>query len=131
MNCPNCGGTVPPGTNRCRKCGSTVEQPAAAQTPQPTAPADQSVPGRPDPRATSDKTRLVAGLLGIFLGWLGIHRFYLGYYPIGGVMLALGIVGFFTCGVTSAISGIWGLVEGILILTKSFDADSDGRKLKD
>lgn len=57
------------------------------------------------------KEKLVAGLLAIFLGWLGIHKFYLGYNKAGIIQL---IISFF-CG----IGGILGLIEGILYLTKS------------
>ena len=56
--------------------------------------------------------KLIAGLLGIFLGYLGIHKFYLGYTKAGVIRLIIGIV---TCG----LSGIVGLIEGIMYLTKS------------
>lgn len=70
----------------------------------------------------SHRSRLVAGLLGIFLGWLGIHRYYLGYHGWGTIQLILGIS---TCG----ISWIWGLVEGIICLTGGM-TDADGRELQ-
>lgn len=54
--------------------------------------------------------KLAAGLLGILLGSLGIHKFYLGYTTEGIIML---VVSFFTCG----IMGVVGLIEGILYLT--------------
>ena len=52
--------------------------------------------------------KIVAGIL---LGCWGIHKFYLGYTTAGIIMLVL----FFVCG----ISGLIGLIEGILYLTKS------------
>jgi TM2 domain-containing membrane protein YozV len=55
------------------------------------------------------KEKLVAGLLGIFLGSLGIHRFYLGYNKIGVYQIVATIL---TCGV----AGLWGFIEGILYL---------------
>ncbi len=54
-----------------------------------------------------------AGILGILLGGLGIHKFYLGYTKEGAIMLVVGLI---TCG---SISGIIGLIEGIIYLTKS------------
>ena len=63
-----------------------------------------SIPG-------ADK-KVVAGILGIVLGGLGIHKFYLGYTTPGIIQLVLGIV---TCGA----AGIVGLIEGIIYLTKS------------
>jgi hypothetical protein len=77
-----------------------------------------------DPYGLSDKSKITAGLLGIFLGSIGVHRFYLGYTGIG---IAQIFVTIFTCG----MGGWWGLIEGILILTGSIDRDSDGRKLRD
>jgi TM2 domain-containing membrane protein YozV len=74
---------------------------------------------------------MAAGLLGIFLGGLGIHRFYLGYNGIAIAQLVLGLLGIVTCGITSIASAIWGLIEGILILTGSINRDAQGRPLKE
>jgi len=54
--------------------------------------------------------KLVAGILGILLGGIGVHRFYLGD-TTGGIIRILLL---FTC-----TSGIIGLIEGIIYLTKS------------
>lgn len=56
--------------------------------------------------------KLIAGLLGILLGSLGIHKFYLGYTKEGIIQL---ILSFVTCG----LFGVVGLIEGIIYLTKS------------
>jgi TM2 domain-containing membrane protein YozV len=56
--------------------------------------------------------KVVAGILGILLGGLGIHKFYLGYTKEGIIQLIIGVV---TCG----IAGIIGFIEGIIYLTKS------------
>ena len=60
--------------------------------------------------------KLAAGLLGIFLGYLGIHKFLLGYQMQGVIMLLLSL---FTCGIGATIMGIIGLIEGIIYLTMS------------
>ncbi|MFM8525083.1 MAG: TM2 domain-containing protein [Cyanobacteriota bacterium] len=60
--------------------------------------------------------KLAAGLLGIFLGALGIHKFVLGYKTSGVIMLAVTVL---TCGFAGFVMGIIGLVEGILYLSKS------------
>lgn len=60
--------------------------------------------------------KLAAGLLGIFLGCFGVHKFVLGYTTSGIIMLAVTI---FTCGFAGFIMGIIGLIEGILYLSKS------------
>ena len=77
--------------------------------------------------ATTDlrKSKLVAGLLGILVGWAGVHRFYLGYTAIGVAQI---LVTFITCG----MGWVWGLIEGILILVGStITTDADGRPLKE
>ena len=130
MNCPNCGGTVPPGTGRCIKCGSYIEQPATAQQ-QPVqtqpAPPPQVVAAGP-----AVKSKVAAGVLGILLGGLGVHRFYLGYTGIGVLQLLMTVLfSWITCGMTAIAAWIWGLVEGIMILTGSINHDAAGRPLKE
>ena len=64
----------------------------------------------------NQKEKLAAGLLGIFLGALGIHKFYLGYTKEGVIMLVVSLA---TCGAGAAIMEIIGLIEGIIYLTKT------------
>lgn len=77
--------------------------------------------------------KIAAGICGILLGPLGIHKFILGYTTEGIIMLLVSIIGgFFTCFIATAVMGLIGLIEGIIYLTKS-DADfkriySDGKK---
>ena len=79
-----------------------------------------------DPNA---KSKMAAGLLGIFLGWLGVHNFYLGYT---GKAVAQLLITILSCGALSPVSAIWGLIEGILILTGStITTDGSGRPLSD
>jgi TM2 domain-containing membrane protein YozV len=70
----------------------------------------------------SDRYRLAAGLMQVTLGWLGIGRFYTGHVTMAIAQL---IVSVFTCG----LGGIWGLVDGMIILARG-DTDVDGRVLR-
>jgi TM2 domain-containing membrane protein YozV len=71
------------------------------------------------------KSKVVAGILGVLVGWAGVHRFYLGYHAIGVVQI---LVTFVTCGA----GAIWGFIEGILILVgTAITTDAEGRPLKD
>jgi TM2 domain-containing membrane protein YozV len=70
------------------------------------------------------KSKLAAGLMGILLGGIGVHRFYLGFVGIGIAQIAVTLV---TCGVGS----LWGFIEGILLLTGSINRDAQGRPLRD
>jgi hypothetical protein len=76
------------------------------------------------------KSKIAAGLFGIFLGALGIHRFYLGYTGLGITMLLLSVL---SLGLFAPFIGLWGLIEGILILagSGSFAHDARGVPLRD
>jgi len=97
--------------------------PASPPEALPTSPAGGQIPGA--------EKKIVAGILGILLGSLGIHKFVLGYTQEGVILLAstiggyiLGIVGsMFLIGciffIAPMAAGIIGLIEGIIYLTKS------------
>ena len=76
----------------------------------------------PGQMAISDKDKIVAGILGIVVGGLGIHRMYMGYIGLGILQLILTII-------TFGIAGLWGFIEGILILVQDNWTDSQGRLL--
>ena len=76
--------------------------------------------GYPAPAGPAPKEKMVAGLLAIFLGGLGIHKFYLGKRKPAIIMLVVSFVGLFvTLGIASAVMALIGLIEGIMYLTKS------------
>ena len=74
------------------------------------------------------KNKVVAGLLGIFLGGFAVHNFYLGYT---GKAVAQLLITVLSCGVLSFVSALWGLIEGIMILVGSINVDANGDVLKD
>lgn len=77
------------------------------------------------PAYTQCKSKIAAGVLGIFLGGLGVHRFYLGYVAIGVAQILVTIL---TCGVGQ----VWGFIEGICILAgAAITTDAEGRPLRD
>ena len=66
--------------------------------------------------------KLAAGLLAIFLGSFGVHKFVLGYNTAGLIMLLVTVL---TCGIAGFVMGVIGIIEGIIYLMKSpeeFDA---------
>ena len=70
------------------------------------------------PGVFSDKEYVIALLVSIFLGYLGIDRFYMGQVGMGiGKLL------------TGGGCGVWWLIDVILIATRSSN-DSAGRPLK-
>ena len=69
------------------------------------------------------KYKYVAALLALFLGFTGIHRFYLGFYWLGIAQLAL-------TAATVGYGALWGFVEAILLFTGRIEKDAKGRPLK-
>ena len=89
---------------------------------KPATPPSTKANPKLDPLA---KSRIVAGVLGVLLGGLGIHRFYLGFTGIGIIQIIVTVC-------TSGVGAIWGFIEGILILVgNTITTDSTGRALKD
>jgi TM2 domain-containing membrane protein YozV len=60
--------------------------------------------------------KIAAGVCGILLGALGVHKFILGYTKEGVIMLLVSIL---SCGLLAWVMGLFGLIEGILYLTKT------------
>ena len=144
--CQSCGRPLAPGTPVCLSCGAGASAKPAV------------------PEGYERRSKLAAGLLGIFLGYLGVHNFYLGRTGRAAAQLMLSVVGFAgyfiafffslfaIAGMTgdmalaaapfilifSALSmiavlasGLWGLIEGIMILSGSVKMDGRGVPLKD
>lgn len=74
------------------------------------------------------KSKITAGILGIFLGCFGVHNFYLGYNGKAIAQLLITLLSIF---LLSWVSAIWGLIEGILILTGNIKKDASGNDLID
>jgi TM2 domain-containing membrane protein YozV/cold shock CspA family protein len=66
-----------------------------------------------------DKNKIVAALLAFFLGWLGIHKFYLGNTNAGIIMLLCGTVGWLLFAIPPLVIGVIAFVEFIIYLVKS------------
>lgn len=87
------------------------QQPYAQPCAQPYAPPSQPVVA---------KDHVAAGLLAIFLGFFGVHKFYLGYNTAGFIMLAVTIVGgILTLTLASWVVWLIAVIEGVVYLTKS------------
>lgn len=113
----------------CTKCGSVNDETAqyciACQSPlspvsggyQPMQSVNPAGSGAmTDWKALGGDKKVVAGILGLVLGGLGIHKFILGYTTEGIIMLCISVV---SCGMLSFIPAVIGIVEGIMYLTKT------------
>jgi len=107
--CPNCGSELNENQDVCLKCGKDLHT-------------------KTNVGNGASKSKMAAGLLGIFLGSLGVHNFYLGY---NGKAVAQLLITILSCGILAIVSEIWGLVEGIQILTGTINTDANGNPLSD
>ena len=113
--CPNCGKPVNPQQAVCLNCGLKLDGSAGGG---------------------GGKSKVTAGLLGIFLGAFGVHNFYLGYTAKAIIQVCVSGVAILLSCCTAGLSvfilagiGIWGLVEGIMILTGAISKDGKGNPL--
>ncbi|NLM83853.1 MAG: TM2 domain-containing protein [Clostridiales bacterium] len=110
--CAYCGKPLPEDAAFCPKCGAQVsDQPPYGEAP-----------------VYGTKSRIAAGLFGILLGAFGAHNFYLGYKSKAIAQLLITVLSF---GILSFVSAIWGLVEGIIILSSKEYYDAEGYLLHD
>lgn len=122
--CTNCGNKINEGEKFCISCGKNLSE-------------NKKVEEKTNNQNTvnssnlNSKSKTAAGLLGIFLGAFGVHNFYLGYTNKAIPQLILGTAGALLCGIGPIVSGIWGFVEGIMILTGSINQDAQGNDLTD
>ena len=104
--------------------GQTYDQPGASTTQaypqQPTSYTQVQVFTQPpySTRPVSRKSRVAAGLLAIFCGILGFHKFYLGYISAGIIMFLLTFFLWWTIVVPLAMLLV-SIIEGVMYLTKS------------
>jgi len=121
--CPQCGAPIDPGATECKFCGEKLAVQQAAQQVQQAQP--QVVYAQPQPQVVIQqvapqqvyvsginpswpiKSKVAAGLLGIFLGGIGIHKFYMG-------KIGMGILYLLFC--WTGIPAVVGFIEGIIYL---------------
>lgn len=124
--CTNCGQELDDNATFCYSCGKKLNESTEKVEEKETK--DTKENNHSGVSVTTQKSKIAAGLFGIFLGGLGIHNFYLGYNSKGLAQLLISVL---SCGLLSFVSGIWGFIEGILILTGSINTDSEGNPLSE
>ncbi len=124
LYCSRCGYPVKPQSRYCQNCGAKIEG-YVDRCPV----CGYFCVNKEKNRNTSSKSRLVVGLIALFLGELGIHNFYLGYTSKALAQLILCLAGFLTCGITSVVAMIWSLIDAISIFVGKINEDSDGNPL--
>ncbi len=97
-----------------------AQQPGQAAYYQNMGASQGGYQGQYQQSYTPAKDHVAAGLLAIFLGVFGVHKFYLGYNTAGFILLGVTILGgIFTFGIAASVVWLIGLIEGVIYLTKS------------
>ena len=101
-------------------------EPDPAPIPTPT-PADKP----------EQKSKVMAGILALVFGSLGVHNFYLGKNTIGAIQLSITVVSLLLSCCTFGLSSlgvvaveIWAIIEGIMIFAGKINKDGKGVPLK-
>lgn len=125
--CTGCGKAPLAGQDFCWNCGLSTNKQAVVCVHCGVALTQEK---------QGTKSKIAAGILGILCGGWGVHNFYLGYTG-----KAIGQLGLWLLGIPLLLIGIgifmmmgawiWGLVEGIMILTGSINTDGKGNPLKE
>jgi len=130
--CSNCGERLNEKQDICLKCGVIIHKTSTSIIANPNA-----------------KSRIIAGILALFCGPLGIHNFYLGYHNKAGIQLGLMIFGIISFIINSfiinalsttipiAIIGffivlgvrIWTFIEAIMLFVGTIKIDGKGNEL--
>lgn len=76
-------------------------------------------PGTPHVAAYGDKNKFIAGLLALFFGTFGVHKFYLGFNKAGLIMLACTLLGWVVFFLPTMIVGAIAFIEAIIYMTRS------------
>jgi TM2 domain-containing membrane protein YozV len=110
--CTKCGAINDDTAQYCSNCQAVLTPVSTGYQPlqsvNPNALTDWKTLG-------ADK-KIVAGILAILVGSLGVHKFVLGYTTEGVIMLLVTVL---TCGIAGVVMSVVGIVEGIMYLTKS------------
>ena len=110
--CTKCGAINDDSAQYCSNCQAALPQVGGGYQPM------QSVNpgGMTDWKAMGGDKKVLAGILAIVVGALGVHKFVLGYTTEGVIMLLVSVL---SCGMLAVIPSVIGIVEGIMYLTKS------------
>lgn len=128
--CVKCGVAKGVASNYCPNCGSETNELAAVCTKCGVALKGKNSTSS---GTTGDKSKLVAGLLAIFLGHLGIHEFYLGEKKRGIYKIVASVASAFLSAIGIGIIGligvwVWNIIDAVKIF-QGKRTDADGNEL--
>ena len=87
-------------------------------------------PNSPVPVTYGEKNKFVAGLLALFLGSFGVHKFYLGFNRAGLIMLGCTLLGWVVFFLPTMIVGVIAFIEAIIYMTRSDEQFHDTYEIR-
>lgn len=103
--CYSCGVKTKDNQVVCVKCGVSLGSPSGSSF-----------------AGDGEKNKMMAFLLALFLGTIGVHKFYLGYNNAGIIMLVCGTIGWILFAIPPMVMAVIALIEAITYISKT-DAD--------
>ncbi len=114
--CPQCQTPADLSAMVCTNCGREYNTQAPSAPNQTVFMQGGAPQYQPSQMPIDSSKKIAAGLCGILLGGLGIHKFVLGYTQAGVIMLLVSVL---SCGIAAPVMGLIGLIEGIIYISKS------------
>lgn len=132
--CVKCGTNKGQGNNYCSDCGQEVKNKDAevclncgvrlkGGVNNLTNQIKNSV-SKNGGSSSNNNNKIIAGVLAILLGQLGIHRFYLGYKETGFIQLGIGIFAIFIFAPIILVSWAWAIYDAVQIFTGKLNNDN-------
>lgn len=146
MICKFCEKEIPDEVVVCPECGKPVDEKYEREKEEKEGNVEPTPAPEPDPApiptpTTADKpeqkSKVMAGILALVFGSLGVHNFYLGKNTIGAIQLSITVVSLLLSCCTFGLSSlgvvaveIWAIIEGIMIFAGKINKDGKGVPLK-
>ncbi len=143
MICKFCEKEIPDEVVVCPECGKPVDEKYEREKegnvePTPAPEPDPAPIPTPTPADKPEqKSKVMAGILALVFGSLGVHNFYLGKNTIGAIQLSITVVSLLLSCCTFGLSSlgvvaveIWAIIEGIMIFAGKINKDGKGVPLK-
>lgn len=138
ITCSECGKQVSDKAASCPRCGNPIANVDAGHQRQSSLNRQDQFFARIEriererherEVSKSNKSRLAYVLLGLCLGFLGIHNFYVGRGGRGVMQLVLFVLSLILTSIVIGFAGLIILAIWILVNICSIDTDGDGRQL--
>ena len=124
--CSNCGSAIDENAAVCLNCGFAISNIKNASGNNSASGSSEILLGKQAEgnEPVGEKSRLIAGLLYIFLSGFGAGDFYLGYTKTGIIRLVITAIGLWIFGIGLVVNFVWGIISAIYVFTdKKLDAD--------